>query len=235
MIDNKVAFVTGASRGLGFAIANELSDKGYIVVRGIRNEHMSRFTINRNDGCIIHCDVTNSLNVYQVAAYIEKNYGRCDILINNAGIMEFSGYDNEKTDSILKSGKDNIIKHIETNALGALCVIQHVIPLMLKNNYGRIVNVSSILGSITETTGGYAAYRISKCMMNMVTKLVAEEIQNNDVIITSVCPGWTKTDMGGLNAEREPSESAKEIIWAAELPKGFVSGGFYQKYLKVSW
>jgi NAD(P)-dependent dehydrogenase (short-subunit alcohol dehydrogenase family) len=109
------------------------------------------------------------------------------------------------------------------------------VPLMLKNGYGRVVNLSSGMGQLTEMNGGWPGYRISKIALNAVTRIFADETAGSNVLINSVCPGWVRTDMGGQEAERSPAEAAEGIVWLATLPDGGPTGGFYRDKAPIAW
>ena len=106
---------------------------------------------------------------------------------------------------------------------------------MLKNKYGRIVNLSSGMGQLSEMNGGCPGYRTSKTALNALTRLLADELKGSQVLINSMCPGWVKTDMGGPGAMREVQEGADTAIWLATLPAGGPSGGFFRDRRVIPW
>jgi NAD(P)-dependent dehydrogenase (short-subunit alcohol dehydrogenase family) len=124
---------------------------------------------------------------------------------------------------------------LETNTFGAFELCRLAVSLMEKNRYGRIVNVSSGMGQLSEMDTGYAAYRLSKTALNAVTAIVAAETKGKNILVNSVCPGWVKTDMGGASAHREIPQGGRSIVWAALLPDDGPTGGFFRDGEPLSW
>ena len=121
------------------------------------------------------------------------------------------------------------------NLIRCLLLCQKFVPLMQKNGYGRVVNLSSGMGQLADMNGGWPGYRISKVALNAVTRIVADETAGTNVLINSVCPGWVRTDMGGQEADRSPAEAADGIVWLATLPDGGPTGGFYRDREEIPW
>jgi NAD(P)-dependent dehydrogenase (short-subunit alcohol dehydrogenase family) len=234
---NMVAVVTGASRGLGRAAGEALARQGYTVIMAMRNpdKKMKDMEKLKSEGLKIvtaELDVADTISIGKFISFITKTFNRCDVLINNAGIFN----DDTKTSgSPLSTAIDVIKKSLETNTFGPLLMIQGLVPFMKNNGYGRIVNVSSGMGSFDEMDRGYISYRMSKTALNVITKLAAAEFAGTDILINSVCPGWVKTDMGGPGAERLIPEGISGILWAATIPKGGPSGGFFRDGKQIKW
>jgi NAD(P)-dependent dehydrogenase (short-subunit alcohol dehydrogenase family) len=217
----KFAVITGARRGLGLAAAQGLLEKGYEVVLGLRDP-----TQDPKLGPKAHVrslDVSNPASIERFAREVQMDFERIDVLINNAAIF----VDSQKGDDVLDS--------FRSNSLGPALLIHDFLPGMLARGHGRIVNVSSGMGQLSEMQAGYLAYRVSKAALNAVTKVFAAEANGKDVLINSVCPGWVRTDMGGAQAERSIEEGVSGILWAATLPKGGPSGGFYRDGKPLAW
>jgi NAD(P)-dependent dehydrogenase (short-subunit alcohol dehydrogenase family) len=106
---------------------------------------------------------------------------------------------------------------------------------MVKNGYGRVVNLSSGMGQLSDMNGGWPGYRISKVALNAVTRIFADETKGTNVLVNSVCPGWVRTDMGGKEAELSPAEGADTIVWLATLPEGGPTGGFFRERKQIEW
>ena len=157
-------------------------------------------------------------------------YGRTDILINNAGIM-IDPRGSRLLDSELKTYRDTL----ETNAFGPLLITQALLPLMKKRNYGRIVNLSSGRGQLSEMGSGTPAYRISKTALNALTRIVAAETRGSNILVNSLRPGWVKTDMGGPYAPRTVAQGADTAVWLATLPDGGPTGGFFRDRKPIPW
>ena len=234
-MDRKIAVVTGANRGIGFEICRQLAAKGISVVLTSRDEAKGRMAVAqlRSQGLEIEfyqLDVTDTSGIQRLGGFLERKYGAADILINNAGIMA-----DPKGTGMLGVQLQIIRTTMETNVYGPLILCRELIPLMRKKNYGRIVNISSGLGQLSEMGGGTPAYRMSKTALNALTRTLAAELKGTNILVNSVCPGWVKTDMGGPNAVKTLAEGADTAVWLATLPDGGASGGFYRDRKAISW
>lgn len=233
----KIAVVTGANRGLGLETSRELAANfGLKVIVTARDSYKGNLAISQlyKEGLdvIFHpLDITNSESIKKLKKFILNEFGRLDILVNNAGIFP----DDLTNTSFFETKIDVIKKAMETNFLGTLQVCQALIPLMKTYNYGRVVNVSSGLGQLSEMSAGYTAYRSSKTALNTLTRIIADELKDTNILINSVCPGWVKTDMGGPNAIRTVEEGADTIVWLATLPDGGPTGGFFRDRQMINW
>jgi NAD(P)-dependent dehydrogenase (short-subunit alcohol dehydrogenase family) len=225
---NKVAVVTGSYRGLGFGTVEALAKKDYKVILTARKTKEGESSAERlkQTGLDVEfekLDVLDEKNIQDFSERVLKKYGKVDVLVNNAGIFE----DDRNSQAILDSFK--------TNTLGAFLLIESFLPSMKKNNFGRIVNISSGMGALHEMNGGYPAYRISKTALNAVTALLADENKDRNILINSVCPGWVKTEMGGSGAPRSIEEGISGIVWAATLPDDGPTGGFFRDSERIDW
>lgn len=234
-MDRKIAVVTGANRGIGFEICRQLAAKGISVVLTSRDEAKGRMAVAqlRSQGLEIEfyqLDVTDTSGIQRLAGFLERKYGAADILVNNAGIMA-----DAKGTVVLDVQLQIIRTTMETNVYGPLILCQALIPLMRKKNYGRVVNISSGLGQLSEMGGGTPAYRMSKTALNALTRTLAAELKGTNILVNSMCPGWVKTDMGGPNAVKTLAEGADTAVWLATLPDGGASGGFYRDRKAISW
>ena len=230
----RVAVVTGANRGLGFETARQLARKGYEVIgtsRDPKKGEKAAAELSKEDLRIrFHSlDVKDPAGARGLLQFMETEYGRLDVLVNNAGVLLDSGVPTfETTPEMLREA-------METNAFGPFFLCQRLLPLMKKNSYGRIVNVSSGMGQLSEMEGGYPSYRLSKTALNAVTRIFATEAQGSDILVNSACPGWVKTDMGGPGADRSPEEGADTLVWLATLPTGGPTGGFFRDRKPIDW
>jgi NAD(P)-dependent dehydrogenase (short-subunit alcohol dehydrogenase family) len=238
----KVALVTGANRGIGYAIATGLAKRGIHAVLGVRDPGKGEAACAdlRNQGHDVSfepLDVTDEKSIQIAVKRIRDRLSRLDILVNNAGILI------DGSASVLNVGTDIVHKTLQTNVLGPLLICQACIPLMKAGGYGRIVNMSSTLGSMTEMVdpkSEYAgvetpAYRLSKAGLNAITSLVAKAVHNDNILVNAVCPGWVQTDMGGDQAPRTPEQGADTPLWLATLPDDGPTGGFYRDRKQISW
>lgn len=182
-------------------------------------------------------DVTSAADASSTYDLVVSKFGRLDILVNNAGVLlDPPRHPPDAEGASVFNAKLNTIRgSLETNTFGAISLCQKFVPLMLKNGYGRVVNLSSGMGQLSDMNGGWPGYRISKVALNAVTRIFADETAGSNVLINSVCPGWVRTDMGGQEADRSPAEAADGIVWLATLPDGGPTGGFYRDREEIPW
>ncbi len=243
--ENKIALVTGSNRGLGREACRWLALEGYPVILTSRDKAKGQKAADdlANNGLKIYyhqLDVNDMQSIQTMYKYIEDTFGRLDILINNAGVFLDTQYvANRETVRDLTSpfeAKRNILlQTFEINTLGPFFMCQTFIPLMIKNGYGRIVNVSSSMGQLNTMESGWTAYRISKTALNAVTRIFAHEVTGKNILINSVHPGWVKTDMGGPSAPRSIEEGVETIVWAATLPDAGPNGQFLRDKQVIEW
>ena len=235
----QVALVTGSNRGIGFEIAKQLALKKIQVVLTSRNPTNGDVALRKltRDGIkkvvFMQLDVSNQVSVDGLSNEVEKTFGRLDILVNNAAILI------DRDDVVASNADLEIIKAtLETNLIGAWRMCKAFIPLMKKNGYGRIVNVSSGAGQFEymATSGGYwPAYSVSKTSLNALTVMLASELRGTNILVNAVCPGWVRTDMGGSNAPRSVEEGAAIPVWLATLPDGGPTGHNYYDKKQINW
>ena len=234
--DRKVAVVTGANRGIGLAVSYQLAKQGIYVILTSRDEAKGKATAEQlqAEGLAVGyhpLDVADSASVQQLTQYVGNQYGHLEILVNNAGVaLDFT--DNS---SILNLQLETLEQTLQTNLYGPILVAQSLVPLMQIQGYGRVVNVSSGAGQLTDMSSGYPSYRMSKTALNAFTRILANELQGRNILVNSVCPGWVRTDMGGPNAPRSPEQGADTIVWLATLPDGGPTGGFFRDRQPISW
>ena len=162
--------------------------------------------------------------------------GRVDILVNNAGVFpDRQGVENGGKTSVLYASADTLRTAMETNVYGALRLAQELVPLMKQQRYGRIVNVSSGMGQLSDMEGHSPGYRISKTALNALTRILAAETKEDNILVNCICPGWVRTEMGGPDAERSPEQGADTIVWAATLPDDGPTGGFFRDCKPIPW
>jgi len=233
---NRVALVTGANRGIGLEVARQLANLGYRVILSARNIDQGEAAAEMlcsNDAKVypVELDVTDEAEVERLVDRVSSDFGRLDVLVNNAGILV------DESDLPSKTKAQTVRTTLETNLLGPWRLCQAFIPLMKRNNYGRIVNVSSGAGALSEMSDSlYApAYTISKTALNALTIMLASELQDSNTLVNAVCPGWVRTDMGGSGAPRSVQEGADTAVWLATLPDNGPSGGFFRDRKRIEW
>lgn len=235
-MDKRVAVVTGANRGIGFEICRQLARRdGIRVVLTSRDEAKGKAAVRKlgEEGLDLDyrgVDVTSERMIKALAEYLAGTYERCDILVNNAGIAA-----DPRGSRVLSSDIATYRATLETNTLGPLMLCQALAPLMKKRRYGRIVNISSGQGQLSDMDVGSPAYRVSKTALNALTRTLAAELKGSGILVNSVCPGWARTDMGGPGAPRTVEQGADTAVWLATLPDDGPSGGFFRDRKPIAW
>jgi NAD(P)-dependent dehydrogenase (short-subunit alcohol dehydrogenase family) len=231
MENRRVALVSGANRGIGREIVRQLTERDIMTILGSRDEEKGRAAAEGmyGDVRVRQLDVTDEKGIVQLARDIEEEFGRLDVLVNNAGISIDRGQHGVDADL------DVVRESLEMNLFGAWRLCEAFVPLMQRNRYGRIVNVSSGMGALNDMGGGSPAYRVSKTSLNALTRILAAELRGTGILVNSVCPGWVQTDMGGLGASRTVEDGANTLVWAAMLPNNGPTGGFFRDRRQISW
>lgn len=237
MAETRIALVTGANRGIGLEIVRQLARLGIITVLSARDEAKARVAADKllSEGIevgVVPIDVDSDASVEAGLKQVDELFGRLDILVNNAGVM----LDGPSTGATAANVTiDTIASTFNTNVLGPLRLTRGAIPMMQRNGYGRIVNMSSGLGALTDMGGGWPAYRLSKASINVLTRVFAAEIGPGNIKINSMHPGWVQTDMGGPNADRPVDAGAETAVWLATLPDDGPTGGFFKDKKPMAW
>lgn len=235
MKNAKVAVVTGGNRGIGFEICRGLAGLGVRVLLTARDEAKGTKAARtlQAEGLPVEfraLDVAAQAAIAEFGRAVERDFGAADILVNNAGIMI-----DPKGARLLESDLAVIQETLAVNVYGPLRLSQALVPAMIRQNYGRVVNLSSGLGQLSEMESGTPAYRLSKTALNAVTRMLAAETRGANVLVNSMCPGWVRTEMGGPGATKTPAEGADTAIWLATLPDGGPSGGFFRDRQPIPW
>lgn len=238
MAETRIALVTGANRGIGLEIVRQLARVGLITVLGSRdlekgNEAAATLASEGLEPLVVALDVADTDSVRAAVAQVMDLYGRIDVLVNNAGILK-EGFTPEET-SVLEVPLDLVQLTFDTNTVGPLRLIQATAPIMQKQDYGRIVNLSSGAGQLAEMGAGFPAYRMSKSALNALTRVTAAELGPGNIKINAMCPGWVRTQMGGANATRPVEKGAETAVWLATLPADGPTGGFFRDMKPIAW
>lgn len=233
-MEKKIALVTGANKGIGFEICRQLGREGIRVILTSRDEKKGHAAVEKlyAEGFDIHyhaLDVTSPESIESIHNYVKDEFNRLDILVNNAGVY----IDNRH--SLLKMDYQVYKTTMATNADGPLLLTQAFVPSMRKYNYGRIVNVSSGIGELADLSSSWPAYRLSKIMLNLHTRIFAQELQGSNILINAMCPGWVRTDMGGSAATRSVEQGADTVVWLALLPDDGPQGGYFRDRKPIAW
>lgn len=232
----KVALITGANKGLGLEIARQLGQQGLTVVLGARAGKAAAPTAElRAQGLDAHditLDVTSHDDIATLPTFFETQFGRLDVLINNAGVQLDQGFD---------ISPDTLRQTYEANVVGPYAITQALLPLLRQAPAGRIVNQSSILGSLTAISQGQGGswatpgYTSSKAALNMLTVVLAQHLADTAIKVNAAHPGWVKTDLGGESAPLGVAEGAQTAVRLALLPADGPTGGYFHNDEHLPW
>lgn len=231
---DRIALVTGANRGIGFEVSRQLAEQGITVLLSGRDHDATNQAANDliSEGLKvepIQLDVADPNQIDLAFNTIEARFERLDILVNNAAVYLDEGK------SVFDLSTKAFQATLDINLIGPLWLTQRLVPLLKRSKGGRIVNVSSGMGALTDMGGREAAYRVSKTGLNALTRIMASELRGTGIKVNAICPGWVRTDMGGSSAPRSVEEGARGIIWAATLSENGPTGGFFRDGKSLEW
>ena len=237
----RVALITGANQGIGFEIARQLGKQGIVVIASARNKQkgLAAAEALQREGFQAHSlvlDVTVQSTIDAAASEVDRQFGKLDILMNNAGIVTERTLPSE-------SRMENFRQTFETNLFGLVAVTQAFLPLLRKASEGRIVNISSGLGSLTSVSdpqqtrfdNSYLAYGASKAAVNSVTISFARELRNTAIKVNAAAPGYTATAINNFAGPQPVDQGAIAAVRLATLPADGPTGGFFDKNGPVPW
>ncbi|MEO6727088.1 MAG: SDR family oxidoreductase [Blastocatellia bacterium] len=240
----KIALVTGANKGIGFETVRQLAKQGTTVLLGARDEKRGSEAAEKLKGegldvQFLQLDVNNTASQDSAAKFIADKFGKLDILVNNAGVAH--DYRVPASQGTLEQWRNTF----ETNMFNLVSLTQKLLPLIKESDAGRIVNLTSILGSLTLNTdpkspiaaasSSGTAYNASKAALNMFTVHLANELKSTSIKVNAAHPGWVKTDMGGEQAPMELADGAKTSVWLATLPEDGPTGGYFHLGEPLPW
>jgi len=244
-MSDKVALISGANKGLGLETGRQLGKLGYTVLLGSRDalkgEVAARLLREEGiDARVVKLDVVKQSDIDAAVAMIEGEFGKLDVLVNNAGVMHEKGWTKNTTS---ETTMENLRATFETNLFAVFAVTKAMLPLLKASEAGRVVNVSSILGSVSlQATKGsptYStklfAYNASKAALNVLTISLAHELRGTKVKVNSAHPGWVKTDLGGSAAPMSVVDGAKTEVELATLGEDGPTGGFFHDGKEIPW
>ncbi len=241
-VENKVALITGANKGIGLEIARQLGVQGITVLIGARDEKRGQEAADKLhaehniDAHAVLLDVTDNSTIDAAAKHIESEFGKLDILVNNAGVFVESVPPSQLDMEVLRRTYD-------TNFFGVFAVIKAMLPLLRKSDAGRIVNMSSGLGSLTQNSDPnfeYAQFKLlgynsSKTALNAMTVQFAHELIDTPIKVNSADPGYVATDINANQGTRTVEQGAIAPVRLATLPNDGLTGGFFDENGVVPW
>ncbi|TPW74015.1 SDR family oxidoreductase [Schumannella soli] len=238
--DARVALVTGANKGIGFAIAEGLGRQGLRVIVGARDAAARSAAVVRLresglDAEGVRLDVTDDASVAAAAAEIEHRFGRLDVLVNNAGVsgpFDPTTWQQDPTAIDL----DQLRGVVDVNVYGVIRVTNALLPLLRRAPHPRIVNASSSMGSLERRPGPIMAlYSPTKTFLNSLTVQYARAFEQTAIIVNAACPGLVATDFNGFAGDRTPEQGAATAVRLATLPDDGPRGGFFEDAGVVPW
>ena len=239
--NGKVVLITGANKGLGKEIGRQLGSLGYTVVLTARNDQASATAARElvAAGCdahTVHLDVTKPEDIVNLVRYLEKTFGKLDVLVNNAGIaLEWDG---KPTDS------DKIRRTLEVNLIAPYAITESLVPLLSRSDDARVINQSSMLGSLGtaenmwEQVAGFmtVGYSTSKAGLNMLTLIQSKTLKSKKIAVAAAHPGWVKTDLGSQAAPMEVDEGASTVVDLVTVARErFPHGQLVHKGERIPW
>jgi len=233
-MNRQIALVTGANRGIGFETCRQLALRNAQVILTSRDAAKGQAAVDKLaaeglDLAYHQLDVTDRDGISRLREFVETTYGRLDILVNNAAIYI------DDRHSLLALDYDVLQSTMETNAYGPLLLTQAFVPLMRRYNYGRIVNVSSGIGELSDLGSSWPAYRLSKIFLNIQTRIIAGELEGSNILVNAMCPGWVRTEMGGPGATRDIEQGADTVVWLSLLPDDGPQGSYFRDRRPIEW
>jgi len=228
------ALISGANRGIGFEIAQQLARRGLHVVIGTRRTpegHRAAEAIRKDGGraSVLEMDVRESASIQAAATAFSRIAGRLDVLVNNAGIYP------DKDVTILTVSRDQLAVTFQTNTFGPVIVTQAFLPFLRKAHPARVINVSSGYGQLSDLSPEVPSYCLSKLALNGVTIMLAKALREDGIAVNSICPGWVRTDMGGPTAPRSVEEGADTAVWLATDAPPELTGKFFRDRQEIPW
>src|SRR5215831_1786719 len=232
MAREKTILVTGSNRGIGLEMVRQLSAMGHQVILTARDKSKGEKAAEQlaQQGLKVYfhlLDVTDEKTIADTSAFVQKQFGQLDVLINNAGILHSNA-------GLLTVSKSSVEEHMAANFYGPLLLIQAMYPLLKKSPEGRIINFATGMASLSNPGGGSAAYRLSKVALNGLTAILSAELHGTNIKVNSLDPGWVQTGMGGSGAPKTVAEGADTAVWLATA-ENIPTGKFFRNRKAIDW
>lgn len=239
--NGKVVLITGANKGLGKEIGRQLGALGYTVVLTARDEQAggaaaAELIAAGYDAHTVRLEVTSSEDISTLAGYIERTFGKLDVLVNNAGIgLEWDG---KPTDT------DKIRRTLEVNLIAPFAITEALVPLLSRSDDARVINQSSMMGSIGSAENAWeqlapfmaVGYSTSKAGLNMLTLIQSKTLASKGIAVAAAHPGWAKTDLGTQAAPMEIDEGASTVVDLVTIAREqFPHGQLQHKGKRIPW
>ena len=221
----KIALITGANRGIGYAIAQGLLNADFQVIIGARSLEKGEIAaekLNSPSVSAVEIDIADDNSINNAFNELNNKIDRLDVLINNAGIYPDNGF------NILTIERDLLTKTLNVNTFGAIKTTQIFLPLLEKGDKARIINYSSGYGQLAGLSAGVPSYCLSKLAVNGATIMLADALASKNITVNAVDPGWVSSDMGGENAPRTPEQGADTAVWLATIDSVKDSGKLWR-------
>jgi NAD(P)-dependent dehydrogenase (short-subunit alcohol dehydrogenase family) len=250
-MDKRVALVTGANQGIGKQIAKDLVAEGFIVLVGSRNLERGEAAAKEigADAQALQLDVTDQASIASAADRVRKDFGRLDVLVNNAAISNTGMRSGVTVEEYMKSTRPSVVsldemrEVWETNVFGVVAVTQAMLPLLREAPAARIVNVSSGVGSLTRVSDSSypwhaifgPVYPASKTALNAITVAMAIELESTGIKVNAACPGYCKTNLNNYSGTKSAEEGAREPVRLALLGPDGPHGTFSNTEGALPW
>ena len=225
MNNQKIALITGANRGIGYAICKGLLEADFQVIIGSRSLEKGKAAaekLNSSSVSAVEIDIADDDSIDKAFNEIKGKIDRLDVLVNNAGIYPDNGF------NILTIDRDLLIKTLNINTFGAIKTTQIFLPLLEQADKARVINYSSGYGQLAGLSAGVPSYCLSKLAVNGATIMLANALASKNITVNAVDPGWVSSDMGGENAPRTVEQGADTAVWLATVDSVKDSGKLWR-------
>lgn len=232
--ESRVAVVTGGHRGLGLALVRALAQQRIRVIMATGSPERGRTALDLLGDladwiAVSEVDITSPESVARLASWVDRQLGRCDALLNNDAVLL------DDDCGAIDLDLDTMQRTLDTNLIGTWRLTQAIVPIMRRNRHGRIVNISSELGSLRSMRPGLPAYRISHTAINALTRILAAELAGDGILVNACWLGPTEVDVADRRDAVEFTPSEVTAVWLATLPEDGPTGQFFRDDKSIGW